>query len=204
MKAGDFEPDRFYYDQALQIIQSEKRRSAAVHFRLHHVQPLSLVEHAPARADAGLAEHRQRSASRRISPPAMAQRARLHRFQATACRRISPGVVPDRSLRRSSAGNGEDHRSRRHRGGGFAADHGARSALLHDLLRHRCDQLPAEGCVLGARPAGSALSAAAGSGGGRTCRSIPRLPSKRKSWSAATGCFSNARAAPRPGASTAC
>src|SRR4029079_9684345 len=36
------------------------------------------------------------------------------------------------------------------------------------LLRHRFDQLPAEGCVLGARPAGSALSPAAGSGGGRT------------------------------------
>ena len=55
MKAGDVEPDRFYYDQALRLVEKRARGGPAVHFRLHGGQPFSLVEQLSAGIDAELA-----------------------------------------------------------------------------------------------------------------------------------------------------
>ena len=57
------EPDSFYYDAAARADGARARRAAAVPVRLHGGEPLSVELPLPARADAGLARHRQ-SASR--------------------------------------------------------------------------------------------------------------------------------------------
>ena len=56
MKAGDIEPDRFYYDQALKMIAKREGRPAAVHVRLYGRSTISRGGTSlPARPDAGLA-----------------------------------------------------------------------------------------------------------------------------------------------------
>ena len=204
MKAGDFETDRFYYDQALQIIQSENGDQPLfifVYTMFNHfpwwniLRPELTPDWRSTGNDPQVDEYLRRQW--------LSERDYTD-FRQKLAAGFPREFVPAGSLRRSSAGNGENHRSRRHRGGGFAADHGARPALLHDLLRasirstssrRMCPRRstgwkrPISRWWFRRRPG---------------FRSTPRLQNKRKSWSAATGCFFNARAAPRPGVSTAC
>ena len=84
MKAGDLEPDRFYYDQALRMIESEKGDQPLFIFVYTVFNHFPWWNTHPSRADAGLARSRQRARGRRVHPPPDAQRARLRRLQAAA------------------------------------------------------------------------------------------------------------------------
>ena len=204
MKAGDVEPDRFYFDQALKTIQSRAGRPAAVRHGLYGVQSLPVVELAAARTQAGLAQPRQRARGRRISPAPVDHRARLCRLQGAAWRRLPGPAFPGVAFRRSSARHGPDDRSGRHRGDDLAADHELRPAILHHLLRHRCRQLRAQSMCRRRSIGWRRLIFLSLCWRRPACRSTRPSRNKRKFSSAATGCSSSAPAAPRLAASTGC
>ena len=193
MKAGDFEPDRFYYDQALRDHRKRERAisrcsSSSIPSSNHFpwwnaIRP----ELTPDWRDLGNEPEVDEYIRRQTH-----ERARLQATSSSGSSAGFPGqVVPDAALRRSSARHGPtDHRSgRRPSRDDDAAHDGVRPALLHDLLRDRSRSTSQPKDVSSALDAArGALSARWWSRRRPACRSIRRSPSKRKSWSAATGC----------------
>ncbi len=205
MKAGDVEPDRFYLRPGVEDDRERAGRPAAVHLRLYGVQSLSLVEFARGRnsrrtgaisatslrstnisgarrsARATMPTFKQRLAANFPDEPFLVLRFGDH--QPGMARIIDPTATEDTIAQRIMS---YDPR--------YFTTYYAIDAV----------NFAPEGCVVGARPAGGALSSAGHpGGGGPAARSVVR-GTEEDSANAATDCFSNAPAVPRPGASTGC
>src|SRR5262249_54986585 len=159
---SDMQPDRFYFDQALRVIERERGKAplfifvyvAANHFPWTSTFRPDLTRDWTAPGTA---------------PPVdeyIHERARLFRLPRAPRARLSARIVFAGAVRRSPArhlGQAPRAHDRSHRGG--AAHHAGRSPLFQHLLRHRRGQLPAVGPVVGARADRGALPSAGRAGG---------------------------------------
>ena len=204
MRMGGVEPDSFFYDQATKIIARERDNplfffvyTVANHFPWDFAYRSDLTPNWRAPGNGPEIDEYLR----RQSMSARDYRDFIARLETRFPRR----AVPHRPIRRPPAHFWrEDCRSIGRRSDHQPSHHGKRSALLHNLLRDRRDQLPAGRRVVGARPARRVLCAAAHPGGGRPAARLHRSPSRRRFSSAAKACSTVAPAEPRRGASTGC
>ena len=199
------EPDRFYYDAALRMIERERGQGpmflfvylAANHYPWSYRWRPDLLPDWKNLGNAPEVDEylrRQSMSFRDYAGAARSPQARL------------PGrVVPAGALRRPSAGIRLLHpRSVAGRDRHQPPLDGLRPALFHDLLRDRHDQLQTRQS-LPRRSTRSRDPICRWSSRRRPgCRSIRRLPSKSKFSSAARGCSTPAPAGRKRGASIGC
>ncbi len=168
MGSRDVEPDRFYYERALRLIGRERGSSPLflfVYLTANHF-PWTY----PFRAEL-TPDWRGPGNAPEVDEYIRRQMMSVRDYGAFVARlkQDFPGrVVPAGAVRGSPAEfrrQGAEPRARRCRD--RPAHHGARSALLHHLLRGRCRQFPPGRHVVRAARPRRALSAAGGPGGRR-------------------------------------
>ncbi|MCZ7642230.1 MAG: LTA synthase family protein [Pseudorhodoplanes sp.] len=165
MRAGDVEPDHFYYDQALKVLERGDRKTP--HFLFVYTVANHFPWDQPYRAD--------------LTPDWRAPGNGVEFDEYIRRQVMSAQDYRDFVAKLKSRFPGEPflivrfgdhqpyilegHRAGPQLRGGVAKHHAARSALFHDLLRDRRRQLSSGGSLVGDGNAGRGLSSASGAGG---------------------------------------